>query len=270
MCNSENIQALLWKTQPDTVVHLAAYVGGIRLNQAKPAELFYDNLMIGMNTMHHAYMALVKKFVAVGTVCCYPKHTPVPFREEDLWNGYPEETNAPYGLAKKMLLVMGNAYRQQYGFNSIFLLPTNIYGPGDNFDPPTSHVIPALIRKFIEAREQNAESVTLWGTGKATRDFLYVEDAAHGIIQAALGYNQPEPMNLGSGEEIGISELAHCIAVLTGFRGEIFWDVHMPDGQPRRMLDSSRAFAELGWKATMGLSEGLRKTIDWYREHRGH
>ncbi len=248
----------------DIVIHLAASVGGIGFNQENPATLFYDNAIMGIHLMEAARRAGVKKFVQLGTICAYPKFAPVPFREEELWNGYPEETNAPYGLAKKMLLVQAQAYRQQYGFNAIYLLPVNLYGPRDNFDPHSSHVIPALIKKFVEARESGAASVTLWGTGSATREFLYVEDAARGIRLAAERYDGPEPVNLGAGFEISIKDLALLIKELTGFGGEIVWDTSKPDGQPRRMLDTSRAREKFGFEARMDFREGLKRTIEWY------
>ncbi len=252
----------------DLVIHLAAKVGGIGYNMANPGSLFYDNAIMGIQLMEAARQAGVEKFVAVGTICAYPKFTPVPFREEDLWNGYPEETNAPYGLAKKMLLVQAQAYRQQYGFNAIYLLPVNLYGPGDNFDPASSHVIPALIKKFVEAVQSGAESVEVWGTGAASREFLYVDDAAKGIALAAERYDKPEPVNLGAGFEITIRDLATLIADLTGFTGEIVWDTTRPDGQPRRCLDVSRAEREFGFRAKTGFEDGLRETIGWYRKYR--
>ena len=248
----------------DVVIHLAANVGGIGYNQEHPAELFYDNLLMGVHAMHEAYKAGVKKFVAIGTICAYPKYTPVPFSENDLWNGYPEETNAPYGLAKKMQLVQSQAYRAQYGFNSIFLLPTNLYGPGDNFDPNSSHVIPALIRKFVEAKKANAEEVVVWGTGAPTREFLYVEDAARGILLATKRYDKPEPVNLGSSFEISIAELSHLIGDIVGFQGKIRFDVTKPDGQPRRKIDTTRAKEEFGFVSEVKFEEGLRKTVEWY------
>jgi GDP-L-fucose synthase len=250
------------------VIHLAARVGGIGANRLHPAGFFYDNLLMGVELMHQAWQRGVDKFVALGTVCAYPKFTPVPFREEDLWNGYPEETNAPYGLAKKMLLVQAQAYRQEYGFNAIFLLPVNLYGPGDNFDPATSHVIPALIRKCIEAQESGATKVPVWGDGSPTREFLFVEDAAEGILLAAEKYNDPEPVNLGSGKEISIRELAELIARLTGYSGELVFDASQPNGQPRRGLDVSRAEKAFGFKAGTSFEEGLKRTIDWYRGSR--
>ena len=250
------------------IIHLAARVGGIGANRDYPAEFFYDNLMMGVELMHQAWKRGVGKFIALGTVCAYPKFTPVPFREEDLWNGYPEETNAPYGLAKKMLLVQAQAYRQQYGFNSIFLLPVNLYGPRDNFNPASSHVIPAMIRKFLEAKERGDKEVILWGDGSPTREFLYVEDAAEGILLASEIYNAPDPVNLGSGYEISIKDLAEKVARLTGFEGKLAWDTSKPNGQPRRGLDVSRAEALFGFRATTPFEEGLRRTIAWYQDHR--
>lgn len=252
----------------DIVIHLAASVGGIGFNQENPATLFYDNITMGVQLIEAARLAKVGKFVALGTICAYPKFTPVPFREEDLWNGYPEETNAPYGLAKKMLLVQSQAYRRQYGFNCIYLLPVNLYGPRDNFDPRSSHVIPALIKKFVDAKENGDRTVTLWGTGKATREFLYVEDAAHGIVLATERFNGPEPVNLGAGFEISIADLAVLIKELVGFDGELVYDASKPDGQPRRMLDTSRAYQEFGFRAATDFRTGLRRTIDWYLGHR--
>ena len=253
---------------PDVVIHLAAKVGGIGINREKPGEFFYDNLMMGAQLMEVARQRDVSKFVAVGTVCAYPKHTPVPFKEEDLWNGYPEETNAPYGLAKKMLLVQAQAYRQQYGFNAIYLLPVNLYGPGDSFDPHSSHVIPALVKKCIEARERGDNEVAVWGTGAASREFLYVEDAARAIVLATAKYNKSEPVNIGSGMEIKIRELVHLIAELTGFEGKITWDASKPDGQPRRCLDTTKAEREFGFRATTDFREGLANTITWYESNR--
>lgn len=257
----------LWPAQV-LIIHLAAHVGGIGANRAHPAEFFYDNLMMGVELMHQAWKHGVGKFVAIGTVCAYPKFTPVPFKEEDLWNGYPEETNAPYGLAKKMLLVQAQAYRQQYGFNAIYLLPVNLYGPRDNFDLETSHVIPALIRKAIEAQERGEKELIVWGDGSPTREFLYVEDAADGILAAAERYNGAEPVNLGSGYEISIKDLAELIVRLTGFQGKLIWDTTKPNGQPRRGLDVSRAKAYFGWEAKTPFEEGLRRTIEWYKLHR--
>jgi GDP-L-fucose synthase len=251
--------------RPDLVIHLAARVGGIGANRTRPAEFFYDNLVMGVHLFHESWKTGVSKFVAVGTVCAYPKFTPVPFKEEDLWNGYPEETNAPYGLAKKMLLVQSQAYRQQYGYNSIFLLPVNLYGPGDNFEFESSHVIPALIRKCLEAKERDDPRIEVWGTGSATREFLYVEDAAEGIVCAAERYNDSDPVNLGSGMEISIRDLVTLIAELTGFRGEIFWDRSKPDGQPRRCLDTSKAGRLFGFRAKTSFEEGLAKTVEWYK-----
>jgi GDP-L-fucose synthase len=247
------------------IVHLAGNVGGIGYNREHPAELFYDNIMIGAQMMEAARLTGVAKFVAVGTICAYPKLTPVPFREETLWDGYPEETNAPYGLAKKMLLVQAQAYRRQYGLNAIYLLPVNLYGPGDNFNPASSHAIPALIRKCVEAVEQKQEQVVVWGTGRATREFLYVEDAAEGVLLAAERYNGAEPVNLGSGMEITIRDLALLIARLTGFQGELVWDASKPDGQPRRCLDTGRAWQEFGFRAQTPFEEGLRRTVAWYQ-----
>jgi GDP-L-fucose synthase len=248
----------------DIVIHMAARVGGIGFNRKYPGELFYDNAVMGVQLMEAARQQGVDKFVVVGTVCAYPKFTPVPFNEGDIWNGYPEETNAPYGLAKKMLLVQSQAYRQEYGFNSIYLLPVNLYGPGDNFDPDSSHVIPALIKKFVEAVRTGSKSVDVWGTGKASREFLYVDDAARGIALAAERYNKPEPVNLGSGREISISDLVKTINQLTGVDGEIKWDASKPDGQPRRCLDVSRARQEFGFEAEMDFEDGLRRTVEWY------
>jgi len=265
----EAIQRMLDAARPDLILHLAAHVGGIGANRAHPAEFFYDNLMMGVQLIHEAWKRGVGKFVALGTVCAYPKFTPVPFREDDLWNGYPEETNAPYGLAKKMLLVQAQAYRQQYGFNTIFLIPVNLFGPGDNFDLESSHVIPALIRKCVEARDRGEPEVAVWGDGSPTREFLYVEDAAEGILLAAERYDGSEPVNLGSGREIRIKDLAETIARLTEFPGKIVWDASKPNGQPRRALDISRAEALFGFRAQMPFEEGLRRTIEWYRERLG-
>jgi GDP-L-fucose synthase len=251
--------------RPDVVIHLAAVVGGIGANREKPGEFFYKNLMMGVQLIEQARLRCVEKFVAIGTVCAYPKFTPVPFQEEHLWDGYPEETNAPYGLAKKMLLVQSQAYRQQYGFNSIFLLPVNLYGPGDNFNPQASHVIPALIKKCVDAMEAGDDHITCWGTGEVSREFLYVADAAEGILLATERYSGAEPVNLGAGREIRIKDLAEKIAKLTGFTGEICWDPSKPDGQPRRSLDVSRARAYFGFEARTVFDEGLRRTIDWYR-----
>jgi GDP-L-fucose synthase len=252
----------------DIVIHLAAKVGGIGYNQAYPADLFYDNAIMGIQLMEAARQENVGKCVVAGTICAYPKFTPVPFKEENLWEGYPEETNAPYGLAKKMLLVQSQAYRAQYGFNSIYLLPVNLYGPGDNFNPESSHVIPALIKKFTEAKQNGDPFVEVWGTGAASREFLYVDDAARGLVLAAERYNKPDPVNLGSGMEITIRDLVVLINELTGYRGEIHWDTTKPDGQPKRCLDVSRAQKEFGFQATMPFREGLKRTIEWYLLHR--
>jgi GDP-L-fucose synthase len=261
---AEDIRRALTDAAPDLILHLAARVGGIGANRAHPAEYFYDNLMMGVPLLHEAWRAGVSKFVALGTVCAYPKFTPVPFREDDLWNGYPEETNAPYGLAKKMLLVQSQAYRQQYGYNSIFLLPVNLYGPGDNFDLESSHVIPALIKKCLDAKTHGDEAIEVWGDGSPTREFLYVEVAAEGILLATEHYHDSQPINLGSGNEVSIKALVEIIARLTGFEGRIVWDTTRPNGQPRRSLDTSRAHRLFGFKAQMGLEEGLRQTIEWY------
>lgn len=251
----------------DIIIHLAARVGGIGFNQKNPGTLFYDNIIMGAQLMEAARLAGVKKFVQIGTVCAYPKFTPPPFKEEDLWNGYPEETNAPYGIAKKSLLVMAQAYRQQYGMNIIYLLPVNLYGPKDNFDLESSHVIPALIRKFVEATEKGEKEVEVWGTGQASREFLYVEDAAEGVVLAAEKYNKAEPVNLGTGREITIKDLVNLIAQLTNFDGKIVWNTSKPDGQPRRCIDTSRAKREFGFEAKTNFVLGLQKTIEWYREN---
>jgi GDP-L-fucose synthase len=264
----DDIHRMLDDAQPDLIIHLAALAGGIGANRARPADFFYVNLMMGVQLMHAAWERGVEKFVAIGTICAYPKFTPLPFKEENLWDGYPEETNAPYGLAKKMLLVQAQAYREQYGFNAIYLLPVNLYGPRDNFDLKTSHVIPALIRKCVEAKERGDHQVVLWGDGSPTREFLYVEDAAEGILLAAERYNGSEPVNLGSGNEISIKDLARLIARLTGFEGELVWDTSKPNGQPRRALDVSRAAKFFGFRAQVPFEEGLRRTIDWYVKHR--
>lgn len=262
--NLDAIQRMLGDSRPDIVIHLAARVGGIGANRAHPAEFFYDNLMMSVPLFHESWKFEVEKFVAIGTVCAYPKYTPVPFKEDDLWNGYPEETNAPYGLAKKMLLVQSQVYRQQYGFNSIYLLPVNLYGPGDNFELESSHVIPALIRKCIEAKERRHDHIVAWGDGSPTREFLYVEDAAEGTLLAAERYEQSDPVNLGSGQEIRIKDLMETIARLTGFEGKIVWDTSKPNGQPRRALDTSKAELLFGFRAEMPFEEGLRRTIEWY------
>lgn len=258
------VKKLYRDARPDIVIHLAARVGGIGANRANPGRFFYENLMMGVQMMEQARIFCVEKFVNVGTICSYPKHTAVPFKEEDLWKGYPEETNAPYGLAKKMLIVQSQAYREQYGFNSINLLQVNLYGPRDNFNLETSHVIPALIRKCLDAIENGRDEILVWGTGKPTREFLYVEDAAEGIITAAERYNKSDPVNLGAGFEISIKDLVELIARLTGFKGKILWDTSKPDGQPRRMLDTSNAEKGFGFKAKTSFEEGLKKTIDWY------
>jgi len=280
------VKRLYRDAKPDIVIHLAARVGGIGANRVNPGKFFYDNLMMGVQMMEAGRQVSVEKFVAIGTVCAYPKFTPVPFKEENLWNGYPEETNAPYGLAKKMLLVQSQAYRDQYGFNAIYLVPTNIYGPRDNFDPESSHVIPALIHKFIKAQREASSkqkavgsnsaysivptsyspppSVVIWGTGKPTREFLYVEDAAEGILLATEKYNKPDPVNLGAGFEISIKDLVDLVTKLTGFKGKVLWDTSKPDGQPRRMLDVTKAEKEFGFKAKTKFEDGLRKTIEWF------
>src|SRR5438309_8069415 len=263
-----DVERMYAEMRPQIVVHLAAVVGGIGANRASPGRFFYDNVMLGALTMEHARRNGVKKFVGVGTICAYPKHAPVPFVEGDLWNGYPEETNAPYGIAKKMLLVQGQAYRQQYGFNAIHLLPVNLYGPHDNFDPGSSHVIPALIRKCLEAIDAKAREIVCWGSGNATREFLFVEDAAEAIALAAERYDRPEPVNIGAGFEISIRELAMLVADLTGFTGRLVFDPTQPDGQPRRSLDVTRAREAFGFTAKIDFRAGLRHTIDWYRAER--
>lgn len=263
------VQKLYGDARPGIVIHLAARVGGIGANREHPAEFFYDNLMMGAQLLHEAWRAGVEKFVAIGTVCAYPKFTPIPFREEDLWNGYPEETNAPYGLAKKMLLVQSQSYRQQYDFNSIFLLPVNLYGPGDNFSAESSHVIPALIRKCVDAKEAGSDQIVVWGDGSPTREFLYVDDAAEGILLASERYEKSDPVNLGTGSEITIKALAGLICETVGFKGRFVWDVSKPNGQPRRMLDASKAEREFGFKSKMDFAEGLRRTAEWYVKQRG-
>jgi GDP-L-fucose synthase len=268
LVNPQDVERMLDDSQPDVIIHLAAHVGGIGANRLHPAEFFYDNLMMGVQLMHQAWKRGVEKFVAIGTVCAYPKFTPVPFQEDDLWNGYPEETNAPYGLAKKMLLVQAQAYRQQYGYNAIFLLPVNLYGPGDNFDLESSHVIPALIRKCIQAQENGEGTIEVWGDGSPTREFLYVEDAAEAILLAAERYNHPDPVNLGSSREITIKDLAELIQKLTGYEGRLVWDKSKPNGQPRRALDTTRAEKMFGFTARTDFELGLRRTIDWYRARR--
>jgi GDP-L-fucose synthase len=264
----EGINHMLEDAKPDLIIHLAAQVGGIGANREHPAEFFYNNLMMGVQLMHRAWQTGVGKFVAIGTICAYPKFTPIPFDEDNLWNGYPEETNAPYGLAKKMLLVQAQSYRQQYGYNAIFLLPVNLYGPGDNFNPESSHVIPALIRKCLEAKDAGKDEIVVWGDGSPTREFLYVEDAAEGILLAAERYNGDLPVNLGSGNEISIKNLVELIASLTGFKGKLVWDATKPNGQPRRALSTKRADDLFGFKAQMTFEEGLKRTIDWYVQNR--
>jgi GDP-L-fucose synthase len=264
LVQAEAVKRLFREVRPHVVIHLAARVGGIEANRQNPGRFFYENLMMGMQVMEEARLAGVRKFVGIGTICAYPKFTPIPFKEEDLWNGYPEETNAPYGLAKKMLLVQAQAYRQQYGFPAITLFPVNLYGPRDNFDLETSHVIPAMIRKFVEARRAGRSEVTLWGTGKPTREFLFVRDAAEGVLLAAERYDGREPVNLGAGFEISIADLAGLIAKLTRYAGRVVWDASRPDGQPRRCLDVTRAEKEFGFRASTTFEEGLRETIAWY------
>jgi GDP-L-fucose synthase len=264
----DNIVRMYSDMKPDIVIHLAAVVGGIGANREHPGEFFYKNLMMGVQLIEQGRLHNIEKFVAIGTICAYPKFTPVPFMEEDLWEGYPEETNAPYGLAKKMLLVQSQSYRAEYGFNSIFLLPVNLYGPGDNFDPASSHVIPALIKKCVDAIESGADHIDCWGTGNVSREFIYVSDAAEGILLATEHYNGTEAVNLGAGFEITIKELAEMIVMLTGFRGEIRWDPSKPDGQPRRCLDTSKAKKLFGFEAQVKFEEGLKATIEWYKENR--
>jgi len=268
LTDPQAIRQMLDDSNPDIILHLAAQVGGIGANREHPAEFFYNNLMMGVQLMHQSWQRGIEKFIALGTVCAYPKFTPVPFKEDELWNGYPEETNAPYGLAKKMLLVQAQAYRQQYGFNAIFLLPVNLYGPRDNFDLNSSHVIPALIRKCIEARQARQAEVVVWGDGSPSREFIYVEDAAEGILLAAEHYKAADPVNIGSGFEIQIKDLAELIARLAGFKGRIVFDPSKPNGQPRRALDVSRAETQFGFKAQIGFEEGLRRTIEWYELNR--
>lgn len=269
LVDREDVLRMYRDARPDIVIHLAAVVGGIGANMAQPGTFFYDNAMMGIQLMHEAWRSGVEKFVALGTICAYPKHTPVPFREDMLWEGYPEETNAPYGLAKKMLLVQSMAYRAQYGFNSIFLLPVNLYGPGDNFSPESSHVIPALIRKIDEAQRLGQPGITVWGDGSPTREFLYVRDAAEGILLAAEHYNKPDPVNLGTGREITIRDLVYKIASIMEYKGEIHWDTSKPNGQPRRCLDVTRAMQEFGFQSGMCFDDGLTETIRWYRSTRG-
>ena len=268
LVHEENVRRMYAVHRPDVVIHLAAVVGGIGANRRHPGRFYYENLMMGALLMEHARLTGVTKFVAVGTICAYPKFTPVPFREDELWNGYPEETNAPYGIAKKSLLVQAQAYRAEYGFNAVYLLPVNLYGPGDNFDPETSHVIPALIRKCLLAVENKQPTVEIWGTGRATREFLYVDDAGEGVVLAAERLESPDPVNLGAGFEMSIKELAELIARLTGFTGEFVWNTSQPDGQPRRSLDTSRAERLFGFRATTTFEDGLARTIDWYRSER--
>lgn len=268
LVNLADIQRMYEDTKPDVVIHLAAKVGGIGFNQEHPASLFYDNIMMGVQLIHEGYLRRIDKFVALGTICAYPKFTPVPFKEDDIWNGYPEETNASYGLAKKMMLVQSQAYRNQYDFNSIFILPVNLFGSGDNFDPRSSHVIPALIKKCVDAVDSREREITVWGTGKATREFFYVEDAAEAIILAMEKYNKSDPVNIGAGFEISIRDLVGLIIELTGFKGRVIWDETKPDGQPRRMLDTTRAYREFGFTAETDFRVGLAKTIEWYRNHR--
>ena len=268
LVNLSDIVTMYENMKPDIVIHLAAVVGGIGANRQRPGEFFYKNLMMGVQLIEQGRLRNIEKFVAIGTVCAYPKFTPVPFREQDLWNGYPEQTNAPYGLAKKMLLVQSQAYRQQYDFNSIFLLPVNLYGPGDNFDPASSHVIPALIKKCVDAIDSGASYIECWGTGNVSREFIYAGDAAEGILLATEHYDGSEPVNIGAGFEITIKELAEKIAKLTGFTGEIRWDSSKPDGQPRRCLDVSKAKKFFGFEAKTPFDEGLRATIDWYEANR--
>jgi GDP-L-fucose synthase len=265
----EAVRRLYRDARPTLVIHLAARVGGIGANRDNPGKFFYDNLMMGVQLMEEGRRVGLKKLLATGTICAYPKLTPVPFREDDLWNGYPEETNAPYGLAKKMLLVQSQAYRQQYGFDSVVVFPVNLFGPGDNFDLQTSHVIPALIRKCVEARERGDRTIAVWGTGAASREFLHVRDAAEGIVAAAERYDRSDPVNLGAGFEIRIRDLVPLVARLCRFQGDVAWDHSKPDGQPRRMLDTSRALAEFGWKARIPFEEGLRETVDWFERNRG-
>lgn len=268
LINMDAVRHLYHDASPDVIIHLAAVVGGIGANSNNPARFFYDNLMMCIQMIEQGRIHGIDKFVALGSICSYPKFTPVPFNELNLWNGYPEETNAPYGLAKKMLLVQSQAYRQQYGFNSIFLMPVNLYGPGDNFNPESSHVIPALIKKCVDAINTGAKQITVWGTGNATREFLYVEDAAEAIILATERYNKPEPINIGAGFEISIKDLVNLIVELTGFDGNIVWDTSKPDGQPRRCLDVSKAKKEFGFEAKTDFKDGLKKTIQWYNDNK--
>jgi len=264
----EDIKRMYEDMRPDIVIHLAAVVGGIGANRLRPGEFFYKNLIMGIQLIEQARLNGIEKFTAIGTICAYPKFAPVPFKEDDLWNGYPEETNAPYGLAKKMLLVQSQAYRQEYGFNSIFLLPVNLYGPRDNFHPASSHVIPALIKKCVDAIDAGADHIEVWGTGKATREFIYAADAAEGILLAAEKYNESEPVNIGAGFEISIKDLVDKIVHHTGFNGKVVWDHTKPDGQPRRMLDTARAYEKFGFRAKMDFDEGIRRTVEWYQANK--
>jgi len=268
LVKGEDITRMIDDARPDIIIHLAAKVGGIGANMEKPGEFFYDNLMMGIQLIHQAWQRGVEKFVAIGTICAYPKYTPIPFKEDDIWDGYPEETNAPYGLAKKMLLVQSQSYRAQYGYNSIFLLPVNLYGPGDNFDPASSHVIPALIRKCLEAKERGDKEIIAWGDGSPTREFIYAEDAAEGITLATMRYNSSDPVNIGSSFEISIKDLTETIARLCEFEGNVVWDTSKPNGQPRRKLDTTRAKERFGFEAKTDFKEGLKKTIAWYKEER--
>jgi GDP-L-fucose synthase len=268
LTRADQVAACINDLRPDAILHLAAVVGGIGANRARPGDFFYQNLIMGTELMERARLGGVQKFVAIGTICAYPKFTPVPFKEDDLWAGYPEETNAPYGLAKKMLLVQAQAYRQQFGFNAVYLLPTNLYGPGDNFHPTDAHVIPDMIRKCVDAIEAGDDLINLWGTGNPTREFLYAEDCADGIVAALARYDSSEPVNLGSGEEIRIADLAHLIAEATGYTGHIHFDPDQPDGQPRRKLDTSHARNAFGWESKTSFPDGLRATVDWYRANR--
>ena len=272
LVKGDDIARMIDDARPDIIIHLAAKVGGIGANMEKPGEFFYDNLMMGVQLIHQAWQRGVEKFVAIGTICAYPKYTPIPFKEEEIWNGYPEETNAPYGLAKKMLLVQSQSYREQYGYNSIFLLPVNLYGPGDNFNPASSHVIPALIRKCLEAKERGDKQIVAWGDGSPTREFIYAEDAAEGIALATMRYNSSDPVNIGSSFEISIKDLTETIARLCDFEGDVVWDTSKPNGQPRRKLDTTRAKERFGFEAKTDFEEGLKKTIAWYKEERacGH
>ena len=260
-----DIQQMYQNQTPDIVIHLAAVVGGIWANKKNPGKFFYENAIMGIQLMHEAYLNNIEKFIAIGTICAYPKFTPIPFKEENIWDGYPEETNAPYGLAKKMMLVQSQAYKEQYSFNSIFLLPVNLYGPRDNFDPKSSHVIPALIKKCVDAIDQGKDEIVVWGSGKPSREFIFVEDAAEGILLATEKYNKIDPVNIGAGFEITIKDLVNLIVKLTEFKGKVIWDTSKPDGQPRRMLDTSKAEKEFGFKAETSFKEGLKKTIDWYK-----